>query len=267
MKNIRGYIEHIRESDFEYPTGMNLINAVISGNIDRCKKLIDAGAFVSAKLHEYENRTPLHWAAYYDRTVIAKLLIDAGADVDALDKNRWTPLHQAATSGVENVVKLLIDAGAKLDIKNNNSDTALLCAVIDNNPGVVKLLIDAGADVTLDGENGWSPLHWAVLEGHTHIVKLLIDKNIGINKIDINNRTPLYVAIIRGKRAKNAGKYVNIAKILIQAGAEIDLKTHFKTFKEFSDFFGGNIKWIPQDLIPPEWRESAKFTGTFGGFY
>jgi ankyrin repeat protein len=44
---------------------------------------------------------------------ISKLLIDHGADVNALDNGGFTPLHQAAARGDLEIVKMLIDAGAK----------------------------------------------------------------------------------------------------------------------------------------------------------
>jgi ankyrin repeat protein len=199
MKNIRGYIEHIRESEQKYvfPTDASalthmLIKAVDSADLDECKSLINAGA-----------------------------------DVNKPNRDGFLPLQLAAFNGNTDIVNLLVDAGARVNMH---------------------------PEYAIKSE---SPLHYAAFEGHIDVVKLLIDAGAFIDAKNKLGRTPLNLAAFR--------EHQNAAKLLILAGA--DIKSHFKTFKEFSDFFGGDIKWVPLDLIPSDWHESAKFTGTFGGFY
>jgi Fem-1 family protein b len=58
-----------------------------------------------------------------------RLLIDCGADVDALNSNRKTPLHlvvqNRTSSNVLEIVDLLCNAGAHLDYVNKNGQTPL----------------------------------------------------------------------------------------------------------------------------------------------
>jgi ankyrin repeat protein len=50
---------------------------------------------------------------------IAKMLLDAGADVNVQNEYGWTPLHEAAESGRVEIARMLIGAGARKDISTN----------------------------------------------------------------------------------------------------------------------------------------------------
>jgi hypothetical protein len=102
--------------------------------------LIDKGA--DAKLKAKDETTALHAAvgigapnvmgdaalkAPKAPQVIAamQILIDHGADVNAVDGAGLTPLHGAAQKGLDEVVQYLADHGAKLDTKDKRDRTPL----------------------------------------------------------------------------------------------------------------------------------------------
>jgi ankyrin repeat protein len=64
--------------------------------------------------------TPLQLATEYCKVEIARMLIDAGADVNI--QNVWdnTPLHRAALYGKIDIARILIDAGARKDIRDED---------------------------------------------------------------------------------------------------------------------------------------------------
>jgi actin len=85
------------------------------GNADVVDSLIKAGAKSTTK--DDFGKTPLHWAAQYDRcddvgAEATDLLIKSGADVNAKDNQGRTALQYAARAGQQAVVELLIAAGA-----------------------------------------------------------------------------------------------------------------------------------------------------------
>jgi ankyrin repeat protein len=152
MKNIRGYTEHLRETNsMETPKklGQRLLRFIDKSktpNIEEVKMLIAAGAELDAR-DKYVGLTPLHRAAANGHTEIAKLLIAAGAEPDARNSFGWTPLHAAASNGRTETAKLLIDAGAELDAMDNDGWTPLHAAALYGRTETVSLLIDAGADI------------------------------------------------------------------------------------------------------------------------
>lgn len=58
-----------------------------------------------------------------------RLLLDAGADVNAVTEAGDTALHAAAGAGMASVIQLLADRGAKLDVKNKNGQTPLALTI------------------------------------------------------------------------------------------------------------------------------------------
>ena len=72
-----------------------------------------------------------------------KVLLQAGATVDAVNNTKWTVLHFAAYQGKIQVVEALLNAGADKAVKNNGGKTALdLAQEFANKPALMKLLRD-----------------------------------------------------------------------------------------------------------------------------
>lgn len=66
--------------------------------------------------------------------VIIKLLLEYGAEVNALDGARRTPLHLAARRGNEETARILIRRGADIDAKDHKGITPLRYAVTTGTP-------------------------------------------------------------------------------------------------------------------------------------
>lgn len=70
--------------------------------------------------------TPLHFAAYYQKPSLTRILLELGANVNATIDNGETPLHTCADSLHANnlmVTRLLLDAGADLNATNITGHT------------------------------------------------------------------------------------------------------------------------------------------------
>jgi len=103
-------------------------------------------------------------------------LLDAGADIDALDKHGQTALMNAAHRGDAALVQALAARGANLDHTAKYRLTALMLAVIACRPEVVRILVAAGADRQIRGSNGQfarTPLQYAEEHGMSELVALL----------------------------------------------------------------------------------------------
>ena len=140
--------------------------------------LVWAGA-VKARLESsishwiYEGDTALHVAAAGYRVEIAKMLLDAGADVGAaMNHRRGQPLHYAADGFLEDpnweaqrqvrMIKVLLKAGADVHASDKNGATPLHRAVRTRCADAVKALLNAGGNTTLHNKPGSTPFHLAV---------------------------------------------------------------------------------------------------------
>jgi ankyrin repeat protein len=110
------------------------------GNAAAVRVLASKGADIGVKTNQ--NTTPLMVAAGVghfedDREVLAtrsgrretaKLLVELGADVNAVGENGWTALHGAAYTGSDDTIQLLVEHGASIDKMDRFGQTALSIA-------------------------------------------------------------------------------------------------------------------------------------------
>lgn len=71
-----------------------------------------------------DGTTPLHVAAIRNDLHLAKLLLDAGANIEARSEEGYTPLLEAAAQGAQDVYLLLVNSGANTKAVNDNGQTA-----------------------------------------------------------------------------------------------------------------------------------------------
>ena len=102
---------------------INIHEAVLSGNLEAVKQHIAAQTNINEK-DAMSGSTPLISAASFGKNEIAKVLIDAGADLAIKNNDGSTALHAAAFFCRVEIVQMLIDAKADKTIKNNFGATA-----------------------------------------------------------------------------------------------------------------------------------------------
>jgi ankyrin repeat protein len=116
-----------------------LLEAVRSGNLSQVKTLLKYGANITCYDPEFGG-SPLHWACAEGHTKVAELLMDRGANINALNKEGRTPLIIAAAFGKRDAVALLLKRKADRGVKDKDNKTAFDYAQVMNHSGVVKLL-------------------------------------------------------------------------------------------------------------------------------
>jgi ankyrin repeat protein len=140
-------------------------------------------------------RTPLHWAARKGHFQVAKLLLENGAEVDALDNVNATSLHLACRYGHHDFVSVLIDHGSNVNATNNVGGTALIWAAICGSEKTASLLLKHRADVHSTTKKGSTALHKAVDENSEAVVRLLIQHGADVNALEDDGwRSPLHAA-------------------------------------------------------------------------
>ena len=161
----------------------SLLAAVKSRDTRMVEKLVRQGVPVNIREAEY-GYTPLSWAAECGSASMARLLIAAGADLEARDFLDQTPLWTAVINDHVRVVRVLLQAGANCNIRDHSGDTLLQSAIWTEATRSIKLLLQAGADVNAVAEGAPAALHWAIAKGAAEVTDLLIgagaDFNIGL---------------------------------------------------------------------------------------
>ena len=161
-------------------TGGPLHKASWSGDTEKARALIDAGADVNQKLNpgllviEPSGVFPLFYAAKYGHADTVRLLIERGADVNAKSNCRANALGAAARWGHTDIVKILLDAGAEVNVKDCwSGGTPLTYATLAGNSEIVRLLLEADADPGIANSSRKTPIQLAYEMGHTGIVSML----------------------------------------------------------------------------------------------
>jgi hypothetical protein len=101
----------------------------------------------------------LHTAVILENLEAIGQHIEAGSDLNVLEPSRAsTPLITAAALGKTEAARMLIDAGADLDYQNNDGSTALHTAALFCRVEIVEALLEKGADKTLKNNTGSTAL-------------------------------------------------------------------------------------------------------------
>jgi ankyrin repeat protein len=115
------------------------LRAALAGDVTLMKLLLEKGA--DPNLKTLDGATPLmavagiNWvvAQTFSRTneeylEAAKLCLDLGNDVNAVNSQGFTAMHGAANRGFDDMIRLLAAAGAKLEEKDKQGRTPMTFA-------------------------------------------------------------------------------------------------------------------------------------------
>ena len=153
---------------------LGLHEAAALGNVERATQAI---ANLPEWVQEYsvDGYTPLQLACFFGHENVARLLIEAGSDVNAVSKNdmRTTPLHAATAGNHTTLVPILIDHNADLTHTQNGGFTVLHSAAQNGNRALVELFLEKGVDRTVTAGDGQTARDFAAQAGHQEIVDLL----------------------------------------------------------------------------------------------
>ena len=133
-----------------------LMWAVSEGHTDAAKLLVAAGADVNARSN--------YVAAANGRGFEGRTPVAGRADPKSEEfASGWlTPLMLAAREGEPELARVLVDAGADVNAVAGDGKTALALSIFNGNYEVASLLVDRKADVNKADAQRFTPLFWAV---------------------------------------------------------------------------------------------------------
>jgi ankyrin repeat protein len=119
--------------------------------------------------------TALHYACFFGGAAAVGVLLEAGADPDAVAENPTAvrPLHSAAAAHDVEAARLLLAAGAAPDARQAGGFTPLHEAALDDNAELAELLLRHGADPAIRNDEGADALAIARARTSTAVLALL----------------------------------------------------------------------------------------------
>lgn len=155
-------------------------------------------------------RSALHAAAQRGLLEICYMLIQAGAQVDAKDKDLRTPLLEAVINNHVDVARYLIQNGACVYHVEEDGYTSLHHAAKLGNLEIVNMLLETGQVDELN-----VCLHWAAYAGNIDIAELVLNAGCSLSSVNVHGDTPLHIAAREG--------YLECVTLFLSRGADIDI--------------------------------------------
>ena len=146
---------------------LSVFEAAAFGRLERLRAIL-AGDRSQAQAVSPDGFTPLHLAVFAGQAEAARVLLEFGADVDALSVGpiaRVPPLGTAAFVRSLELTRLLLDAGADVNRRAEGGFTALHSAAQAGDVELVRLLLERGADPNLPTDDGKRAADYAEAEG------------------------------------------------------------------------------------------------------
>lgn len=168
----------------------------LEGRPDAVMTLLTNGA--DPRCADPRGETPLHCAALCEKPILAALLCDAGAPLDAVNAEGLTPLGVACAASNWDMVRFLLEHGAKTDTEHGQPALLAAATVDDDDPQGIKLLLKRKARVDARGPLKRTALMTAAMHGNAFIAQQLLDAGAHIDLADAQGTTALMEAARAG---------------------------------------------------------------------
>ena len=203
--SIGGAFAQVPPSAAETAAYTGLLAAGARGDAVEITRLVASGHAVDVR--DAYGRTPLHVAAYGGNRDAMRALVKAGANPNALERDRYDIVTIAAVANDLPTLQVALEIGGKAgNVTSRYDGTALIAASHLGHVEVVRELIRAGAPLDHVNNLGWTALIESIVLGdggpqHTATLKALVDAGANVNLPDRSGATPLALARGRGYTA------------------------------------------------------------------
>ncbi len=195
-----------------------LHTAAIQGRLEAAKALLKGGAKIDAGNNQ--KNTPLlsclgslQFAERFrgrKHENVALLLINSGANVNAVDLGGHSPVLMAAAADNQKILDALLEKKAKhMPLPNGNTGLHL-----SSTPAIALALVKQGVQVNARSRSGETALHGAARMGNNDLIIALIKAGADANIADNAGSTPVHAATFKGS--------IKCLKSLVRGGAKVN---------------------------------------------
>lgn len=204
---VRALVEHGAGLNVRNQRGVPVLHeAARRRNTGVAILLARAGASVADHAGD-DGSTPLHWAAKEGDLELAKVLLECGASLEAVDRLGRTPLQwvlpRAGYADLGEMTRFLLSTGAGHSLED---------AIARGTPEHVRAWLDRGTAPGVRLADGGSALGMAAERGGPAVVRLLVEAGANPDGEPFDARSPLVRAL--------AGRRTEVVEILLGAGAD-----------------------------------------------
>ncbi len=171
------------------------------GNVEELRTLLETNLEL-VQCIDKEGSTPIHQAARFNKSDVIEMLIAAPfyADINCKDYNESTPLHWAAVHGAIEAILILCKNGAQINIRDRYGKGPLHLAIVKRCYRGANVMLLYGADINYKRADGSSAFHIACELGDLPTIEWLVTKDkVMVNCRDKQGETPLLRAATQGK--------------------------------------------------------------------
>lgn len=153
---------------------LDVHEAAALGYLDRLRERLEEDPSRVSALSR-DGYTALHFTAFFAKPEAARILLEAGAPVGVHAQNemRVQPLHSAAAGRQNEICRLLLAAGADVNARQQGGYTPLHEAAQNGDPEMVELFLSAGADPAARTDDGMTSAELADEAGHEDVARRL----------------------------------------------------------------------------------------------
>ncbi len=168
--------------------------------------------------------TGLQMAAVHNLVAIGRTYLEMGAEIQSCSHSTQTPLHAATATSNRNMIELLLECGADINAIAQDAPDALDCGRPNGTNDIPDPLLSSCAGHQnchcwrcCTCTSGKAPLHLAAVNGSEDILQLFLESNANINvKTALDGNTALHLAAKLGNK--------RIVQHLIYFGADLQVK-------------------------------------------
>jgi len=190
----------------------NLVESALRADETNVLLLLKRGADPNARAEG--GMTALMYAAESGDTMLVKVLVLNGADLELTYVEGTTPLLVAVLNQQVGVSHYLLKKGANPNHQDDLKGSALIYSAATNNYQIADILLFYGASDTIRDRDGNTPLMTAVFFGNLETADVLLQNGVEPDSPDKKGNTPLMIAAQHGNK--------EMVKLLLEYGAVLD---------------------------------------------
>ena len=209
---VQAHISHLEDQNADGQTPLHVASA--KGKARVVNALLEAGANVEAL--DNDGMSAVHWAIHEvvdkdDTFRKLKALQEHGANINSRRGDGFSPLHAAVYMDSADGVAVLADLGANLEEMAENG-TPLHYAAMLGSQAAIAALGKTKANFEASETHGYKAMHCAVMVDNTESIRSLVKAGAILESHNQQGLTPLQFATVIGK--------LNSIRALVALGAD-----------------------------------------------